>query len=209
MSKRELVVKIRDVKREIEELNRIVSIGNLESFELIISKIKEDIIRNINEEDFKAAKSNMAKINKMRDFTDYIEKQRDIIEQKEDELEGLQYQFDNYQLNMFEELFENEQGEPEETGIKHNNKSLRTGDIYEVAEGTESEESHFFIVVHSKEIPDKFALVANHLEGEYLLQYPKNQELLDNTVYLGNVYFKDDKKAQDAFDEIVNFWNKK
>lgn len=74
MSKRELVAKIREVKREIEELERITSIGNLESFELIVSKIKEDIIRNINEEDFKAAKNNMAKINKMRDFTDYIEK---------------------------------------------------------------------------------------------------------------------------------------
>lgn len=202
MLKRELVAKIREVKREIEELRRITGVGNLESFELIISKIKEDIIRNINEEDFKAAKSNMAKINKMRDFTDYIEKQTDIISDKEMELDGLQYQLDNYQLNMFEELFENGQDEPEDTGIKHNNKMLRTGDVY-----TGAEENTYLLVVHSKEMPDKFALVTNYLEGEHLLQYPKNQELLTDAAYLGNIYFKGDKKAQDGFDEISEFWN--
>lgn len=201
MSKRELVAKIREVKREIEELNRIVNIGNLESFELIISKIKEDIIRNVNEEDFKAAKKNMGKINKMRDFTDYIEKQKDIIEQKEDELEELQYQYDNYQMNMFEEYSE-EEGEPEDTEIRHNNKMLRTGDVYAGAK-----ENKYLLVVHSKEMADKFALVTNYLEGEHLLQYPKNQELLTGAVYLGNIYFKTDKKAQDGFDEISEFWN--
>ena len=134
MSRQELVAKIRDVKREIKELESITSIGNLESFELIVSKIKEDIIRNINEEDFKAAKNNMAKVNKMRDFTDYIEKQQDIIEQKEHELEELEYQLDNYQMNMFEEYSEDE-NEPEDTGIKRNNKMLRTGDVYASAAG--------------------------------------------------------------------------
>lgn len=205
MSKRELVAKIREVKREIEELNRIVNIGNLESFEPIISKIKEDIIRNVNEEDFKAAKNNMGKINKMRDFTDYIEKQKDIIEQKEDELEELQYQYDNYQMNMFEEYSE-EEDEPEDTGIKRNNKMLRTGDVYK--SDCESEQnSRYFMVVHSKEMADKFALVTNYLEGEHLLQYPKNQELLTGAVYLGNIYFKTDKKVQGGFDEISEFWN--
>lgn len=205
MSKRELVAKIRDVKREIEELDKITSIGNLESFELIISKIKEDIIRNINEEDFKTAKTNMAKINKMRDFTDYIEKQGDIIEQKEQELEELEYQLNNYQLDMFEEYCENEQSEPEDTGIKHNNKMLRTGDIYKTA--GEIEEDCYFAVVHSKEMSDKFAIITNYLEGEHLLQYPKNQELLNGAAFLGNVHFKDDKKAQDAFEKISQFWN--
>lgn len=204
MSKRELVAKIRDVKREIEELNRITSIGNLESFELIISKIKEDIIRNINEEDFKMAKSNMAKINKMRDFTDYIEKQKDIIEQKEDELEKLQYQFDNYQMNMFEEFYDDAES-PEDTGIKHNNKILRTGDVYKT-DGENEQEYCYFMVVHSKEMPEKFALITNYLEGEHLLQYPKNQELLTGATYLGNIYFKGDKKAQDGFDRISYFW---
>ena len=181
MSKRELVAKINDVKREIEELNRITSIGNLESFELIISKIKEDIIRDINEEDFKAAKNNMGKINKMRDFTNYIEKQRDIIEQKEDELEDLQYQLDNYQMNMFEEYSE-EDSEPEDTGIKHNNKMLRTGDVYKL-DGENEQESRYFMVVSSKEMPEKFALITNYIEGEHLLQYPKNQDGLDRISY--------------------------
>lgn len=103
---------------------------------------------------------------------------------------------------MFEELFENEQGEPEDTEIKHNNKMLRTGDVYAGAE-----ENTYLLVVHSKEMPDKFALVTNHLEGEHLLQYPKNQELLTGAVYLGNIYFKGDKKAQDGFDKISEFWN--
>ena len=203
MSKRELVAKINDVKREIEELNRITSIGNLESFELIISKIKEDIIRDINEEDFKAAKNNMGKINKMRDFTNYIEKPRDLIEQKEDELEDLQYQLDNYQMNMFEEYSE-EDSEPEDTGIKHNNKMLRTGDVYKL-DGENEQESRYFMVVSSKEMPEKFALITNYIEGEHLLQYPKNQELLNRAAYLGNTYFKD-KKAQDGLDRISYFW---
>lgn len=209
MSRQELVVKIRNIRREIEELERITSIGNLESFELIISKIKDDIIRNINEEDFKAAKNNMAKINKMRDFTDYIEKQTDVIEQKERELKELQYQLDNYQMNMFEEYSEDE-NEPEDTGIKRNNKMLRTGDIYASVAGGESErveqDSLYFMVVRSKEMPDKFALVTNYLEGEYLLQYPKNQELLEGMAYLGNIYFQGDKKAREGFDNIAKFW---
>lgn len=209
MSRQELVAKIRDVKREIKELESITSIGNLESFELIVSKIKEDIIRNINEEDFKAAKNNMAKVNKMRDFTDYIEKQQDIIEQKEHELEELEYQLDNYQMNMFEEYSEDE-NEPEDTGIKRNNKMLRTGDVYASAAGGQPEiiepDSLYFMVVRSKEMPDKFALVTNYLEGEYLLQYPKNQELLAGAAYLGNIYFQGDKKAREGFDSITKFW---
>lgn len=206
MSKRELVAKIRDVKREIEELDKITNIGNLESFGLIISKIKEDIIRNINEEDFKAAKSNMAKINKMRDFTDYIEKQSDIINQKEQELEELEYQLNNYQLDLFEEYCENEQSEPKDTGIKHNNKMLRTGDIYKKA-GEVEEKDCYFMVVHSKEMPERFALITNFTTEEYLLQYPKNQEFLNDAAYLGNICYKGDAKIQGGFEKISQFWN--
>ena len=106
-------------------------------------------------------------------------------------------------MNMFEEYSE-EDSEPEDTGIKHNNKMLRTGDVYKL-DGENEQESRYFMVVSSKEMPEKFALITNYIEGEHLLQYPKNQELLNRAAYLGNTYFKD-KKAQDGLDRISYFW---
>ncbi len=204
MLKRELLAKIDDVKREIEELEQITNIGNVESFELIIARVKEDIIRSVNEEDFKAAKNSMAKINKMRDFTDYIEKQSDIVADKRRELKDLEYKLNNYQLNMFEEDYDSGQNEPVDTDIKRNGKTLRTGDIYKV-----SEKDEYFLVVCSKDMDGKFALVANTSREEHLLQYPKNQELLNNAFYIGNVYATGaPKSAQDAYKLIQDNWNK-
>ena len=58
MSKSELQEQIENVKREIEDLKILTNVGNMESFELIIKKIKDDMSENIKEEDWKSFKQN-------------------------------------------------------------------------------------------------------------------------------------------------------
>lgn len=179
MTKKELVELIRTIKAEIEELNTLTNVGNMEAFDLIISKIKSDMIENVKEEDWKALKENKAKIEKMRSFTNYIEKQTQLIEEKEEELKDLQYQLDNYQMGLFDE-----DEQPEETNIEYQGQGLLTGDVF----GINGTQESYLLVVGSKDIEGKFALIANELfDGERLLQYPANLALLDESTFIGNV----------------------
>lgn len=178
-TKKELQQQIENVKKEIEELNLLTNIGNMESFELIIKKIKKDMVKNVEEEDWKAHKENKAKIEKMRSFTNYVEKQTQLIEEKENELKDLQYQLDNYQMGLFDE-----DEQPEETNIKLQGQRLLTGDVF----GINGTKESYLLVVKSSELEGKFALVANELfEGERLLQYPANLALLDESTFIGNI----------------------
>jgi len=186
-TKKELEEQIKNVKAEIEELNTLTNVGNMEAFDLIISKIKTDMIENVKEEDWKTLKQNKAKIEKMRSFTDYIENQTQVIEDKENDLTDLQYQLDNYQMGLFDE-----DEEPEETDINYQEQGLLTGDVF----GINGTQESYLLVVRSKEIEGKFALIANELfDDERLLQYPANLSLLDESTFIGNIISSPDDKV--------------
>lgn len=183
MSKKELEEQIENVKTEIGELETLTNIGNMEGFELIIKKIKEDIIQNVKEEDWKSLKQNKSKIEKMRGFTDYIEKQTQIIEDKEAELTDLTCQLNNYQTSLFEDV-----EEKKSTEFVHNGKELFTGDIFQ------NSDKKLLLIYESSESEGKFAIIKHLEDGELLLNYPKNREVLDSTDFLGNLF--DDEKLQ-------------
>lgn len=195
MSKKELLEKIENLKLEIAELEQITQIGNTQSFETFIKKVKEEMIENVKEENWTELKHKKAEIEKMRSFTTYIEKQTTVIEEKETELEDLQYQLDHYQYSLFEEP-----DEPVFTGIVINKTQIRTGEVYKV------NDKNYLLVTFSSEMPDKFALVTNFLDGERLLQYPANQDLLSNAEYIGNTYYSQDKEASKALKIIQDYF---
>jgi len=185
-TKKELQGQIKNTQRQIEELTAITEVGNLESFELIIKKIKEDMIENVKEEAWKTFKKNKAKIEKMRSFTDYIEKQTQIIEDKENELNDLQYQLDNYQMELFETP-----EQKQSTEIEHNGQELFTGDVFE------DKEKNLLLIFESMTDTGKMAIIKQ--DGELLLSYPKNRECLNDCSYLGNTH--EDEKLQKRLEE--------
>lgn len=189
-TKKELQAQIEDVKKEIEELEILTNVGDMQAFDLIISKIKEDMIENVKEEDWKSLKDNKAKIEKMKSFTDYIEKQTQIIEDKENELNDLQYQLDNYQMELFETPVQKQS-----TGIIHNEQELFTGDVFE------NSDKELLLIFESESNNEKFAIITldTSLFGELLLNYPKNRERLNGCTYLGNAH--EDEELQKKLEE--------
>jgi hypothetical protein len=196
MSKKELKQQIEKAEKELEELKKITEIGNTEAFDFIIKKIKENMTENINEEDWKSFKQNKAKIEKMRGFTEFVEKQTQLIEEKEDELEELNYELNHYQLGLFDE------DEPEETEIDYCGQELLTGDVF----GINGAEESYLLVAKSQEKEGNFALISNKLfDDERLLQYPANVALLDSATYIGNLLKEPEKQE---FKAITNAFYK-
>lgn len=196
-TKKEIVEQIKNVKSEIEELEILTNVGDMQAFGLIIAKIKDDMIENIKEEDWKSLKDNKAKIEKMKSFTDYIEKQTQIIEDKENELNDLQHKLDNYQIGLFDE-----DEQPEETNVKYQDQGLLTGDIF----GINGTKDSYLLVVKSKELEGSFALIANELfENEKLLQYPANLALLDESTFIGNII---SEPNDETLSNIASYFNK-
>lgn len=196
-SKKELREQIEVIKEEITELNTLTNVGDMKAFDLIISKIKTDMIENVKEEDWKALKENKAKIEKMRSFTDYIENQTKVTEEKEKELDKLQSQLDNYQMGLFDE-----DEEPEETNVELQGQGLLTGDVF----GINGTQESYLLVVKSTEIEGSFALIANELfDDERLLQYAANLSLLDETTYIGNII---SEPNDEALQDIASLFQK-
>lgn len=182
MSREELEKQIEKIGKEIEGLEILANLGNMEGFEAVIEKLKEDMHSNIKAENWKALKQNKAEIEKMRSFTNYVEKQTELIEDKEEELQKLKEQLDNYQTNMFEE--QSEPNEKEFTDFEINDEELFTGDLFE----TQEEQAKLWFVGQSSADPRKFVILQEGTDEELSLNYKKNREFLAGLVYLGNVY---------------------
>jgi|GEM_PF-2902906 len=182
MTREELQKKIELVEKEIEGLEALANIANLEGFEAIIAKLKEDMQGNIKNENWKALKQNKAEIEKMRSFTDFVEKQSELIEDKQEELEKLQEQLDNYQTNMFEE--QEKESAKEATGIEVGNTELFIGDLLK----TEDDPPKYFLVYQSKNDPGKFVLLQQGTEKELSLNARKNLNIIADSIPMGNIY---------------------
>ena len=86
-------------------------------------------------------------------------------------------------------LFEEENAAKINTGFEHKGQHLFTGDIFE----TLSRE--YLLISESEQTPNSYCITGTAFSEELLLQYPKNREILKNTIYLGNI-FENNKLAE-------------
>lgn len=150
---------------------------------------------NIAEEDWKSMKVNKGKIEEIRNVAKIIQNQSNLLEEKQNELDDVEWELKHYQTNLFDQTQQNEQT-AEYTGIVVNNYEIRVGDVF-----APLGEDLYLLVKKSNEIEGKYAVCSNFFEDERMLQYPANLALLDDVDYIGNIY-DDEPHNQAALDAI-------
>lgn len=188
----ELELKKEQLKEEIASLESVKDAADTNGFDLITSQIKREMEHDIAVEDWKSLKSNQKKVEAFCQVISYIEKLDDILEEKRDELDDVEYDIEHYQLT-FDDIKPVESDGIICTGIcLKNGDELETGDIYKtVLKDKETGETidRYYLIKKSAESNDKFAILSSFEEGELLLNYPANVKLLDDTnEYIGNIY---------------------
>ena len=188
LTKEELEEKRDCLNIEIEQLEKIIAASDTSTFEIIISNIKSEMNSNIKEEDWKSLKQNKNKIEEFRKVARIIQNQSELLNKKRKELEDTEWELNHFQLNMFKSGTE-DVSEPEKTpynalGCAEN---LITGDVFRA----KANDKEYFLVKKSEEIEGSYAIISNSFEGERLLQYPSNRKILDETEYIGNIYYGD------------------
>ena len=205
LTKEQLYQKREQLKYEIETLKNVIDASNTTVFDLLIGEVKKEMQNNIAEEEWKKLKENQKKIESYRSIEKTLQNQEDLLERKEEELEDIQNAIEFYQPSLFEQS-ENLDGEVIDTEFKDRQQQvLRTGDVYKSNQSNVTYGHLYFLIKKSSEKEGCFAIISNFFEGERLLQYPKNLELLDYTHYEGNIYIQDEdqEKALDALKIIT------
>lgn len=196
-TKKELEEQREQLQEEIETLNAVIEASNTPVFDLLVGEIKKAMEYNIAEEDWKTLKQNQKKVESYRDVEKIIQSQTDLLKRKKKELEEVQLKIDNYQPSLFEN-----QAEPKATGIKLKSTELFVGDVYKSNIEHGSGVYSYYLVKESSELNESYALIGNTIDGERLLQYPANLDLLLNCYYVGNLFIEDDDQ-QAALDALV------
>lgn len=200
LSFEQLQEKEKELKNEIEKLELLINSSDTSTFEIMINNVKEEMQRNIYEEDWKALKNNKNKIEKFRDVVKIIQNQEELLDEKKEELEDIQLRMQYQQRSLLEDLTT-----PKETGFTFDNgDSISTGDVY--SKTTDNGEIQFFGVKESSEVDGAFSIVSNSFEGERMLQYPQNLNLLKQAkTYIGNLYIEDSDReaAVNVFNAIL------
>lgn len=140
---------------------------------------------------FKASKNALKEIETVNSFKEFLERKKERVKQIENKIAELKIELTHYQLNLFDE--QNVQKIP--TDIKHNEREIYTGDVYETLN------KEYLLIIESDEHPTKYAIVSTAFTEELLLQYPKNREILKNTAYIGNLF--DDNKLKEFIDKLT------
>lgn len=187
LTKEQLIQKENQLMQECETLRNVIAATNTSVFDLLIGEVKKEMENNVAEEEWKILKENQKKIESYRSIEKALKNQEDLLEQKQEELEDVQYAIEYYQPSLFEEQAEISKGQSAEyTGyVDENNTEYRVGDIFI----TENDE--YLLIKKSSEIEGKYAVISNFFEEERMLQYPANLELLRDVAYLGNIYDKE------------------
>ncbi len=190
----ELGLKKEQLQEEIASLVSVKDAADTNGFDLITSQIKKNMEHDIAVEDWKSLKSNQKKVEAFCQVISYIESLDDILKQKRDELDDVEYDINHYQLTT-DDIPKQPQNDNGKicTGIYlKNGDELETGDIYKtVLKDKETGETidRYYLVKKSAESDDKFAILSSYEEGELLLNYPANVKMLDNAdIYIGNIY---------------------
>lgn len=177
---------------EIKKLKNIIKASDTATFEIMINDIKEEMLSNVKEEDWKTLKTNKSKVEAFRDIVKILQNQDELLQQKQEQLEDVIYEIEHYQPTLFEEQEENNPENPKATftGIFINEEELRVGDIF--CNETDENNIQYYLIKHSSEMQDKFAILTNYADEELLLQYPYSQHLISEANYIGNFYLEDE-----------------
>lgn len=206
MTKAELKEKEKQLTQECEQLQKVIEASNTTVFDLLINEVKKEMEDNIAEEEWKKLKENQKKIESYRSIEKTLQNQEDLLERKEEELEDVRKAIEFYQPSLFEQQTEEADGEVIETEFKDKQQQvLRTGDVYKSNQANPTNGYWYYLIKKSSEKEGSFAIISNYFEGERLLQYPKNLELLDFTHYEGNIYIQDEdqEKALEGLKKIA------
>lgn len=101
-TKKEVQEQIKELKKQIETINIIASIGDHEGIALIIDDLKENCVIAVKSDNFSKAEKQMKEIKTINNFIDYIEEKRELITEKEEEIKNLQHKLDNWQPGLFD-----------------------------------------------------------------------------------------------------------
>lgn len=204
MTQEQLEAYEKQLEQEIDSLTKVVEASNTTVFDILINEVKEEMKNNIAEEEWKVLKENQKKIESYRSIEKALQNQEDLLEKKEEELINVQDALKNYQTHLFD-------NQPEEesvidTGFTFGNcgQSIIVGDIYKANSSDAVGNIPYYIIKKSVELEGSFAIASNVFEGERLLQYPANKDLLNETSYVGNIFIEDDC-YQDAIDALQYF----
>lgn len=186
LSYEQLQEKEKELTEEIKKMELLINSSDTSTFEIMINNVKEEMQRNIYEEDWKALKNNKNKIEKFRDVVKIIQNQEELLDEKKEELEDIQLRLQYQQRSLLDDLTT-----PKETGFTFDNgDSISTGDVY--SNTKETGEIEYFAVKESSEVDGAFCIVSNAFDGERMLQYPQNLNLLKQAkTYIGNIYIED------------------
>lgn len=192
---------------EIKKLKNIIKASDTATFEIMINDIKEEMLSNVKEEDWKTLKTNKSKVEAFRDIVKILQNQDELLQQKQEQLEDVIYEIEHYQPTLFEEQEENNPENPKATftGIFINEEELRVGDIF--CNETDENNIQYYLIKHSSEMQDKFSLLTNYADEELLLQYPYSQHLISEANYIGNFYLEDEctEETIAAMNSIAEF----
>ena len=190
MSKEELIKEKEKLTSDVERLKKIVEASSDTTFDIIIEDLKKHMIDNIELEEWSTLKTNLKEVSAVNTTKTFLENQSKLLTKKQTELLELENKINNYQIGLFEQLNGKKK---KQTGIKFNDKELETGDFFELPNKT------YLLIRESELEPDKFVITGTAFEEALLLQYPKNREVLNDSVFLGNIYEKE---------ELINFLHK-
>lgn len=190
MSKEELIKEKEKLTSDVERLKKIVEASSDTTFDIIIEDLKKHMIDNIELEEWSTLKTNLKEVSAVNTTKTFLENQSKLLTKKQTELLELENKINNYQIGLFEQLNGKKK---KQTGIKFNDKELETGDFFELPNKT------YLLIRESELEPDKFVITGTAFEEALLLQYPKNREVLNDSVFLGNIYEKE---------ELFNFLHK-
>jgi len=200
-TKAELIKQKEKIAADIERLKKIIDASSETTFEIIVEDLKEQMIANVNLEDWATLKSNLKDISAIDNTKTFIENQSILLTKKQTEFEDIENQIKNYQIS----LFETEENQIIDTGFTFNSIALSTGDVYKSNIPNVTNGYWYYLIDKSLEKEGDYCILSNFFpKEERLLQYPKNIELLDATSFVGNIYENDEdgEKARKALEKI-------
>lgn len=185
-TKEQLIEKVKLIQEDIDRLQKIVDASSETTFEIILEDLKSQMIENVNMESWQTLKANIKEVDSIKGTQDFIAKQSTLLNKKKEELKEVNEKISNYQCGLFDNLI-NQELKTEPTGFKRGDSMICVGDIYKYQE---DDQEVYYLIKKTKK--GKFAFSSSvDPEGEMQLQYPANLQVLNDTVYVGNIHIKD------------------
>ena len=171
--------KMNQLQQQQEDLRRKMEFRNRKQKELEMLKEKNKKQKENNR--LAIMMKNEERRRQMEEDIRNLREQKKTAENIEYRIAELRIELTRCQLDLFKDS-------KLATGIKHNDRELYTGDVFQ------TRNKEYLMIIISEEYENSYAIVGTAFPEELALQYPKNREILKNTVYLGNMY-NDDKLA--------------